>query len=164
MEEIGLPFSKSTSLLILLNGIGIPARLIPGLIADKFGQLNTIVPISWCLVLVAWNWIPVSNVAGLYVWVCFYGINIAALQCLIPPTVASLTSDMRVIGTRLGMVFSCMGLAGLTGPPIGGAIQGAMNGDYLGAQIWSAASSMICAIVLTITRISKAERKLKVKV
>ena len=122
------------------------------------------VPISWCLVLVTWNWIAVDSVAGLYVWVCFYGINAAALQCLIPPTVASLTSDMRVIGTRLGMVFSCMGLAALTGPPIGGALQGVMNGEYLGAQIWSAASTMICAMVLTITRVSMAERKLRVKV
>ena len=149
-------------MLILINGIGIPARLVPGLIADRWGPLNTIVPISCSLVLVAWTWIAVHDVTGLYVWVCFYGINVAALQCLIPPTVASLTSDMRVIGTRLGMVFSCMGLASLTGPPIGGALQGAMNGRYTGAQIWSAVSTMICAILLIITRISRAERKLRV--
>ena len=62
------------------------------------------------------------------------------------------------------MVFSCMGLAALTGPPIGGAIQGAMNGRYVGAQAWAAASSMIYAIVLTASRMSKAEGKLKAKV
>ena len=155
MEAIGLPFSSATNFLILVNGVGIPARLIPGLIADKFGALNTIVPINWSLIIVAWCWLAVKSVAGLYVWAVFYGFNVAGLQCLIPPVTALLTPDMRYMGTRLGMVFATMGFAGLSGPPIGGAIQAAMGGRYLGAQIWAASSSLICAIVLTLAMIAK---------
>jgi hypothetical protein len=59
-----------------------------------------------------------------------------------------------MIGTRLGMVFSLMGFAGLSGPPIGGAIQSAMGGRFLGSQIWAASSSMICACVLTVAMIA----------
>ena len=99
------------------------------------------------------------DVAGIYVFVCFYGIIVAALQCLIPPTVASLTTDMRKIGTRMGMVFSCMGFAALTGPPIGGAIQSAQGGSYVGAQIMFAFASLICAVVFVVMRMVKAEWK-----
>ena len=153
VEAIGLPFSEATNFLIIINGAGIPARLVPGLIADKYGALNTIIPISWTLIIVTWCWIAVHSTAGLYAWVVIYGMNVSALQCLIPPITASLTPDMRMIGTRLGMVFSLMGFAGLSGPPIGGAIQSAMGGRYLGSQIWAASSSMICACVLTVAMI-----------
>lgn len=154
VEAIGLPFSRATNFLIIINGVGIPARLVPGLIADKYGPLNTVLPITWTLIVVTWCWIAVHTQAGLYAWVVIYGMNVSALQCLIPPTVAYLTTDMRMIGTRLGMVFSIMGFAGLSGPPIGGAIQSAMGGSFLGSQIWAAASSLVCAIVLTMARMS----------
>lgn len=114
-------------------------------------------------VIIAWCWIAVDSVTGLYIFVCFYGIMVAALQCLLPPTVAALTSDMRVIGTRLGMVFAIMGFAALTGPPIGGAIQQTQGGSYLGAQAWSATSSLITGVLLTLARMSKANWKLKAK-
>ena len=164
VQVIGLPFHDSTVLLIIINGIGVPARLAPAWIADKYGQLNTIVPVAWCVAIVAWTWVAVHDVAGTCVFVCFYGILIAAFQCLLPPTVASLTSDLSKIGTRLGMVFSCMGLAALTGPPIGGAIQVAQGGSYTGSQCWSATASLICAVLVTLARVSRAERQLKVKV
>ena len=161
---MGLSFEKATTLLIIINGIGVPARLVPGYVADKVGQLNLMVPISWCLTTVAWVWLAVDNVTGLYVFVCFYGILAAALQCLLPPTVAALTSDLRVIGTRLGMVFAVMGFAALTGPPIGGAIQQAQHGIYTGAQAWSAASTVIAAAFFLVARMSRASWKLRAKV
>ena len=154
VEAIGLPFASATNFLIIINGVGIPARMIPGLIADKYGPLNTVLPISWTLIIVTWCWIAVRNTGGLYAWVVLYGMNVSALQCLIPPICATLTPDMRMIGSRIGMVFSMMGFAGLSGPPIGGAIQQAMGGRYLGAQIWSASASLICAILLTTARMS----------
>ncbi len=68
-----MPFEKATVLLIIINGIGVPARLAPGYVADKVGQLNLLVPISACLVVVAWSWIAVHSVAGLYAFACLYG-------------------------------------------------------------------------------------------
>ncbi|KAK5175732.1 uncharacterized protein LTR77_000871 [Saxophila tyrrhenica] len=164
VEALGLPFEKATVLLIIINGIGVPARVVPGYVADRVGQLNLLVPISWCLTLVAWSWLAVESIAGLYVWICFYGLMAAALQCLFPPTVAALTSDLRVVGTRLGMSFAVMGFAALTGPPIGGAIQGAQGGDYIGAQSWAAASTLLCSVFYSLSRMTRAEWKWKAKV
>ena len=49
-----MSFTSSTTLLMIVNGIGVPARLLPGYIADKCGQLNIQVPVAYCFALVAW--------------------------------------------------------------------------------------------------------------
>ena len=86
----------------MINVVGIPARLIPPYFADKTGPLNIVAPAVACLVVVTLSWLAVSSVTGLYVFTVFYGFVNAAFQCLIPSTVASLTPNMNMVGTRLG--------------------------------------------------------------
>ena len=159
-----MPFSSSTILLILVNGVGVIARLLPGYFADRFGQLNTLAPLTYCFAIVAWSWLAVRTTTGLYVFVCVYGFAAALCQCLLPPTVASLTDDLSKIGTRLGMIFACMGVSALTGPPIGGALIAADGGSYVPAQVWAAGACTIGAIVNTFVRMTRAKWKWKVKV
>lgn len=164
VQVIGMPFSSSTVLLIIVNAIGIPARLLTGQIADRLGPLNTSIPISCLVTVVAWCWLAVHDQAGVYAYASVYGFIVAALQCLIPPTTASLMDDMSKIGSRLGMVFSIMGFAALTGPPLGGALISAQGGSYVGAQCWSAASCLLCTMILAVTRWHRTKWRLKVKV
>ena len=159
VQVTGLTFRDSTNLLIIVNGIGIPARLLPAFMGDKVGQLNLIPPMAAVLSVVAWSWIAVNSVKGVYVFVCFFGFVTAACQCLIPPAVASLTDDMTKIGSRLGVVFAFMGLGALTGSPLGGAIIQSENGSYTGAIAWSAASCTIYTAVLAVTRMTRAKWK-----
>lgn len=121
-------------------------------------------PLCIGLVVVAWSWLAVHNTAGVYIFACFYGIHAAAFQSLLPTTAASLTDDMKKIGTRLGMVFSSMSFAALTGPPIGGAIVQATGGSYVAAQAWAASGATVCAVVFVCARMSKAKWKLRAKV
>lgn len=162
-EAIGLSYSSAATLVIIINGIGIPARVIPPFFADKVGTLNLLVPVLFSTALVAYCWLAVSGVAGFYIFTCFYGLASAAFQCLIPTTVASLTPDMSKVGTRLGMAFSMISFAALTGPPIGGALQAADGGEFMPAQVWAATVTLICACLFTIARISKSGWKWKFK-
>ena len=162
-DEVGLEFTASTVLVIVINGVGFPARVIPPYFADKVGQLNMLVPTLFCLMIVAYCWLAVDSVAGLYVFTCFYGLVSAAFQCLIPSTVASITPDLSMVGTRLGMAFSTLSFAALTGPPIGGALQSTMGGDYTGASVWAATSVLVCFVLFVLARLSKAGTKLGVK-
>lgn len=158
-----MDYTASTLLVIIINGAGFPARVIPPYFADKVGQLNMLVPTLFCLTIVAYSWLAVDNVAGLYVFTCFYGLVSAAFQCLIPSTVASITPDLSMVGTRLGMAFSTLSFAALTGPPIGGALQSTMGGDYTGASVWAATAVLVCAVLFVFARTSKAGLKLRVK-
>jgi len=159
----GLNYGSSTILVIIINGVGVPARVIPPYFADKVGQLNMAVPIIASMVIVAYSWLAVKDIAGLYVFTCFYGLTSAAFQCLLPSTVASITPDMNMIGTRLGMAFSTLSFAALTGPPLGGALQSAMGGSYTGASVWAATSTLIAAVLIGGSRVAKAGWKPNVK-
>lgn len=150
-------------MVVLINGVGIPTRLIPPYFADKIGPLNMILPAFFITTVVAYCWLAVSDTGGFYAFTCFYGLSNGAIQCLIPTTVASLTPDMSKVGTRLGMAFSMISFAALTGPPIGGALQGADDGRFMPAQVWAATATLIGACLVFAARISKSGWKLMVK-
>lgn len=69
----------------------------------------------------------------------------------LPPVVMTfLTSDLRNLGTRLGMFFGVVSLALLVGTPIGGAILTGSN-SYLGVQVFCGSCLALCsAITLSI--------------
>ncbi|CAK3746841.1 MFS general substrate transporter [Lecanosticta acicola] len=162
-EVIGLPFSTGITLTIIVNGAGMPFRVIPPFFADRWGQLNTLIPIIFVLVIVAFSWIAVSTSGGVYTYTVFYGATSGAFQCLIPSTVASITPDMSMFGTRLGMAFSTLSFAALTGPSLGGALLSAMDGKYLGAQVWAGLSTALAWALIIAARTSKVGVKMGVR-
>ncbi|KAK8077791.1 MFS-type transporter [Apiospora saccharicola] len=137
-EVLGLDYSTASTLIIILNGAGLPFRVIPPLVADRIGPINVLIPVAFFWTIVTWCWFAVGSVPQYYVFTVFYGISAGAFQCLIPTTVASITDRLDMVGTRLGMAFAVVSFASLTGPPIGGALQGAMAGHFTGAQAWAA--------------------------
>lgn len=158
---MNLPFSTSITITIILNGVGAPARVIPPFFADRYGQLNTLVPILTCLAIVSFTWLAVSTTPGLYTFTVFYGVASAAFQCLIPSTVASITTEMNQFGTRLGMAFGSLSFAALTGPSLGGALQQAMGGKFLGAQLWAAVCCAVCVGLVACARVKKVGWKVR---
>jgi MFS family permease len=114
-----------------------------------------VVPILACFAIIQFTWLSVTTIPGLYIFTTFYGIASAGFQCLIPSTMASITPEMNRFGTRLGMAFSTVSIAALTGPPLGGAIQGAMDGRWYGAQAWAGVAMAICFCFLLGARVSK---------
>lgn len=153
---MGLPYADSVNLLVILNGIGIPARIASGHLADRyFGVLNTFIPLALINCLLVFCWIGVTNKGGLYVWTCIYGLFSAALQSIFPTTVASLTDDIRKTGTRMGMAFSTIAFAALTGPPIGGALLTGGDRGYMHAQVWAGCCGLVAAFLIAAARFSK---------
>ncbi|PWY82720.1 MFS monocarboxylate transporter [Aspergillus eucalypticola CBS 122712] len=60
----------------VLNATSVLGRITPGLMADRIGGLNTLVPISLLATILAFVWIAVRNVGGtcrfhLFVWIHF---------------------------------------------------------------------------------------------
>ena len=163
-SELGLTYSDSTNLIIVTNGAGIVGRLIPAYLADlKFGPLNTIIPLTLCASLMMFCWAAVHSTAGLYVFAVLYGIFSNGVQGLWPSTLSSLTPDLSKTGVRIGMGFTIVSFACLTGPPLGGALIAKANG-YIGAQIWGGLSFFLGALVLVAARLMKTGSIVKAKV
>jgi predicted MFS family arabinose efflux permease len=161
---IHLSYSESINLLIVLNGVGVFGRVIPGFVADRyFGPLNTLIPDVALTSALSFCWIAVNSRGGLYAWAVIYGIVGAAIQSLFPATLSSLTTDLRMAGTRMGMVFTIVSFAVLTGPPIAGQLIQKKGGSFLYAQIFAGADMLVGCGLLSAARYAKSKR-LKVKI
>ncbi|XDG05182.1 hypothetical protein ABKA04_004797 [Annulohypoxylon sp. FPYF3050] len=162
-EALGLSYSAASIMVILINGAGILFRIIPPIIADRIGPINVMFPVTFAWALVAYCWLGVKSVPGLYVFACFYGVCAGSFQCLTATAVASITKRLDTVGTRLGMAFSISSFASLTGPPIGGAILAADGGKYMSAQAWAGSMTLLGFLCFAFVRVSKAGWELKVK-
>jgi MFS family permease len=111
-------------MLIVLNVGSIPGRIIPSLLADKFfNPLLVLATCTGCATLLAFIWIGIRHsTAGLAVWCLAYGFCSGAFVSLQGACVASMTKDLRTIGTRFGINMFAGALGILIGSPVGGAI------------------------------------------
>lgn len=101
-----MSYTESINLLITMNGVGTLARILPNHLADRyFGPLNTLIVAVLVSSAIIYAWIGVNDRGGLYAWAVMYGIFGAAVQSLFPATLASLTTDLRKAGVRMGMIF-----------------------------------------------------------
>ncbi|KAF2179527.1 MFS general substrate transporter [Zopfia rhizophila CBS 207.26] len=142
-DEIGLPYTSSLNLVIVLNGIGIPARILPGYIADHYlGVLNVYTLCLLINIIMIWAWLGVQSIPSFYIFTVIYGLAAAAFQSLFPTTIAALSSDITKTGTRFGMAISTIGFAALVGGPISGALL-KEGGSYVAPMVWAAVTTMV---------------------
>ncbi|KAK7181029.1 hypothetical protein DPSP01_003621 [Paraphaeosphaeria sporulosa] len=135
-RTLGLTLEESIPFLLVLNGVGIPGRLIPAYIADHYCRPLTIsLIVSFVTALLLYCWIAIRSVAGMYTFAVLYGLFAAALQAMFPATLADLTLEPKKIGTRMGMGFALSSFGCLIGGPGGGALVEVGNGTYLYGQV-----------------------------
>lgn len=158
-DIIGLSYVESLNLLLLLNGIGIVGRLVPNHLADRWGALNVFVPVAIIAGVCQLTWIAVADPPGLYAWAVFFGIAAGGIQSLFPAGLSSLTTDLRKSGTRMGMVFTIVSFATLTGPPIAGALISSCGGEYYGAQAFAGCAMIVGGGFMAAAKVVK-QRKL----
>lgn len=90
-----------------------------------------------------------------------YGFFGGGIQSLFPSALSSLTTDLSKAGTRIGMVFSIVSIATLTGPPLAGALIGRDDGQYLYAQLFGGTSMILGSLLLVGARVSQTGFVLK---
>lgn len=155
-DTLGLSNTSSATFVILLNGVGIPARLLPGYIADRWtGPMNMFLFSACCNILLLFSWLAVSSLTGFYIWTVFFGMSAAAWQSLFPTTVNSLGKDLDKSGIRLGMAFSTISFAALVGGPIGGAVLQADGGKYTGSIVYAGVTTTIGVCLVVAARVTK---------
>ncbi|KAL8936823.1 MAG: hypothetical protein Q9216_004734 [Gyalolechia sp. 2 TL-2023] len=159
-DVLGISREESINNLLIMNGVGLIGRLVPAHLADRyFGPLNTLIPFVAVSSLLLFCWAAVADSNGLVAWALLYGLFGAGIQSLFPATLSSLTTDLKKTGVRMGMIFSIVSFASLTGPPLAGALIQDRNGSYLNAQMF--AGTVLCCGCLTLiaARLAKTGRK-----
>ncbi|KAH7327816.1 major facilitator superfamily domain-containing protein [Stachybotrys elegans] len=152
-----LSYTDSLNVLLILNGMGVVGRLVPNYMADRVGAINMFIPAVGVTAALAFAWMGVSTPAGMYGWTCVYGIFASAIQSLFPAALATLTTDLRKIGVRIGMVFTIVSFAVLLGTPVAGAIVDSPAG-FRGAQAFAASVLMAGCGLLVMAKMAKMRR------
>lgn len=149
-------------LISMLNAASTFGRIGPNFLADHVGPLNMLTPAVTITSILAFVWIGVHNVAGIIILAVLYGFFSGGFVSLPPVVMASMTPDVRDLGTRLGMMFAIVSFGLLIGTPIGGAILNDTN-TYLGVQLFTACCLVASAILMATLRFVRSGPHLKVK-
>ncbi|UQC88971.1 riboflavin transporter MCH5 [Colletotrichum lupini] len=155
-DRLSFSYDSSINILIVMNGVGAIGRVIPGLLADLYlGPLNVMIPAAAICTTLLFCWIAIQSSTALYTWAVFYGIFGATVQGLFPAALSSLTTDLQKAGTRMGMVYTIVSFANLTGPPLAGLLIKAGEGRYVYAFIFGGLCLALGTSFLVASRIAK---------
>ncbi len=136
----------SLTMLLILNGAGLPGRIIPALVSDAFlGPVGTLIPLAAASGILYFSWAAVQSLGSLFAFAVLFGVVNGGVQGMGMAGLPSLTSDLSKIGTRSGMVLSIGSIAALTGAPVAGALIQAGGGRFLYMQIWGGCSMLLGA-------------------
>ena len=148
----------------ILNAASTLGRIIPNFIADIVGPLNVLFPCTFIAAGLAFCWTMVHDINGLVTFAVCYGFFSGAFVSLPPATVASLSPDMKSVGTRMGMSFCLAGFGLLIGAPTGGALLHLRDKlDFFPAQMFCGAAVAAGAFVMMLARITKVGLSLTAK-
>ena len=132
-SELNVSQATSFNILIVLNAVGSIGRLLPPYLSDRYtGPVNMMIPMVLFSAVVLYCWAAVNSESGLWAFAVFYGLFSSAVNGLFPTALSRLTDDLSKMGTRMGMVYSIISFATLTGTPIAGALIDTGSKRYLG--------------------------------
>lgn len=137
----------------ILNAVGVLGRILPMILSDIWGPTNVIPAITFisgCLVFVM---LASTSTVALVVFACLYGFFSSAVVSLAAPTSASFATDVKEVGTRLGILTFVMSFALLTGNPIAGVLLHPPHYRWINLSLFSAITVIAGSILLLISRV-----------
>jgi predicted MFS family arabinose efflux permease len=139
----------------IMNAASVFGRILPNMLADHIGTINTMAPCAVICAVLVFGWIGIHTLGGLIAFAILYGFFVGSYVSLANNGVLNLTSDLKVFGTRLGMSFTVTGFGVLIGNPIAGALINLETNSYIRMQIFSAVILFASGILFSAARVWK---------
>ncbi|KAJ5888461.1 hypothetical protein N7495_008502 [Penicillium taxi] len=146
-------------LLSVLNAASTFGRVIPGFLADRYGNLETIIVLTIISAVFAYAWTGISSLGGFVCFSIIYGFTSGAAASLQASMVASLVTDPRSIGTWLGMTLFLAGIGMLIGTLIAGALMGEGRNYLLDPYIFSGSFTGAGGLLFIVTWLLRSREK-----
>lgn len=126
----GMSSTMSGYLLSILNASSTFGRIIPGVLADRYGRLNMFGIGGILTGVVIFCMSSVTSNAGLIVYAIFFGFISGTIISGGSAALSLCPKDTRDVGTYMGMGMALAGLGALVGPPVNGALLNAYGGYF----------------------------------
>lgn len=124
----GMSSGLAFYLVSILNAASLPGRILPGILSDKLGRLNTLVVAAASTGIVILCWSQVHSNAAIIVFTAVFGFTSGAIFSAGSVSFASVPDDPRNIGTYMGMGIGSSSVAALIGPPVNGVLVSTYGG------------------------------------
>ena len=146
----------------ILNAASIIGRILPNFFADRTGALNMLIPCAFATSILCFGWIGINSIPGVIIFAILYGFFSGAFVSLPPSAIVSLTPNLGLVGTRMGMCFGITAIGVLIGTPVSGAILNS-TGKYIGTQLFCGSIVLLAMVLMISARWAKYGAKVLVK-
>ncbi|KAJ6549934.1 MFS general substrate transporter [Mycena capillaripes] len=136
-HDLAIPARMSFIVLAIMNAGGVIGRVAPAYLSDRIGRFNLLVPAAFLSGLLSvLFWLFARSLVPLMLFAAAYGFASGAFISVITPCVAQI-SDIRQIGSRIGLLYSVISFPSLVGGPVAGALLQAGRGQYTGMILFA---------------------------
>ncbi|KAJ5592202.1 hypothetical protein N7537_009106 [Penicillium hordei] len=118
----GMDATLASYLLAILNAASTFGRVIPGVLADRFGRLNVLTLGGTITGIIIFCMNKAESNPALIVYSIAFGFWSGTIISGASATLSILIPDPRESGTYLGMALGVSSMAALIGPPVNGAL------------------------------------------
>ena len=138
----GMNATLASYLVAILNGASTFGRIIPGVLADKFGRLNMMAAAGIVNGTVIFCMNKAETTAALIVYSIVFGFTSGMIISGAAAAFSICVSSPRDLGTYMGMGMAFSSIAALIGPPVNGALV-AKHGSFFESSMLSGAMCLV---------------------
>ncbi|KAL2870560.1 MCT family MFS transporter [Aspergillus lucknowensis] len=143
----------------IVNGASLFGRILPGIVADKYGRFNFCIIFTFLSGLIALCWTKATSVAGLAVFCVAYGFTSGAILSLQQACAAQIATP-QTIGLTVGAFMASASFSAMANVPISGELVGKYG--YLALSIYSGVSLLVGSLLLLLARFAQNRKLLAV--
>ncbi|KAH0278586.1 MFS general substrate transporter, partial [Aureobasidium melanogenum] len=153
--SLNMSTSFTFYLVSIVNGASFFGRILPGILADRYGCFNLLSSAALVSGVVAFCWTGATNVAGVTVWALAYGFASGAIMSLQTACVSRLATP-QTMGTAMGLAMGSIALMALFGTPISGQLVGQYS--YLVLSMFAGATLVAGSVLIACARFFQDRR------
>ncbi|CAG8131062.1 unnamed protein product [Penicillium nalgiovense] len=139
----------------IVNGASFFGRVLPGIVADKYGKFNCCIVATIASGIIAMCWTKVTSVAGLVIWSAAYGFACGGILSLQQACAAQVATP-STLGLAMGTVSGSTALSAMANVPISGAL--VERYGYLSLSMFSGTSLLLGGVLLIAARLSQSRQ------
>ncbi|KAL2816053.1 major facilitator superfamily domain-containing protein [Aspergillus cavernicola] len=143
----------------IINGASMFGRILPGIIADKYGRYNCCIIFTFLSGVIALCWTKATSVAGLVIWCIAYGFTSGAILSLQQVCAVQIATP-QTLGLAVGTIMASASFSAMASVPISGELSGTYG--YLALSIYSGVSLIVGSLLLLVARLAQSKKLLAV--
>ncbi|KAM5538093.1 hypothetical protein V8D89_008290 [Ganoderma adspersum] len=149
---VGVPDDLAFYLVAIANACSAIGRVGGGLLSDRIGPLNVMIPFTFIAGVMTYIWPFVKTTGGYIAIAIVYGASSGVFVGLlaVPPVHMG---SMHDVGSRVGICMSILAIGAVAGPPISGAINTA-TGSFKFTGIYAGTAVMVSIVLLAATKLT----------